>query len=191
MAPNPNIPSTATEAVPLLVALLQNLSPEDQKRAVSAAMILLGQPMPGIQAEKAHVQEIESFSGVSPKATQWMQKFSITEDQLTQVFSISPDEVDVIASTLPSDSKRQQTSEAYILCGLRSLIRAGEGRFDDKEARILCEKLGCYDPANHSNYMKAFGNVLSGSKESGWKLTNPGVERAAHIVKKLTERPTV
>ena len=181
-------PNSAAEAAGMLVILLQDLSPEEQKRAVSAAMILLGQPAPALLVERPVLETFESIAGVSPKAVQWMQKHAVTEAQLSQVFSISPDDVEVIASTLPSDSKRQQTSEAYMLCGLRSLIRTGEGRFDDKEARILCEKLGFYDPANHSNYMKAFGNLLSGSKESGWKLTIPGAERAAQIVKKLTDR---
>jgi hypothetical protein len=116
-----------------------------------------------------------------------MRKYAITDGQLNHVYSISPDEIDVIAASMPGKSKRQQTLEAYVLCGLRAFIRSGDGRFDDKEGRGLCQKLGCYDAATHYNYIKAFGNLLSGSREGGWKMTNPGFERAAQIVKQLTE----
>lgn len=181
-------PTNAVEAATLLVGILQDLSAEEQKRAISAALILLGQPLPPASENGQGSNSFEAIEGLSPKAWQWMQKYSVSEEQLSQVFAISPDEVDVIASTLPSDSKRQQTVEAYLLCGLRSLVRTGEGRFDDREARMLCERLGFYDQANHSNYMKAIGNLLSGSKDAGWKLTIPGAEKAAQVVKKLTDR---
>jgi hypothetical protein len=180
--------TTVTEAITQIVAILENLPSEDQKRIISAVGIVLSHA-PSTGPADVHV-DTKSADGISTKAAQWMQKYSITVDQLSQVFSISPDEVDVIAPMLPSDSKRQQTLEAYVLCGLRSLIRTGDGRFEDKEARLLCEKLGCYDSANHSNYMKAFGNAVAGAKESGWKLTNPGLERAAQIVKKLIDHPS-
>jgi hypothetical protein len=180
-------PSTATEAVPLLVDLLAGLSPDEQKRAISATMILLGSAPLAEAAPAQFPPQDAPIDGISAKAAAWMKKYNISTDQMGQVFAISPEEVDVIAAGMPGDSKRQQTLEAYVICGLRSFTREGEGRFDDRDARTLCQKLGCYDSPNHSNYMKAFGNLLVGSKDSGWKLTNPGFERAAQIVKHLTE----
>ena len=179
-------PTSATEAVPQIVELLSGLGPDEQKRAVSAAMILLSLSPTGSVVAGDDVQHGDNPEGISTKASGWMKKYGIGADQLGHVFTVSVEEVDVIAASLPGGSKRQKTLEAYVLCGLRSFIHGGEGRFDDKEARALCLKLGCYDPANHSNYMKAFSNLITGSKDIGWRITNPGFERAAQIVKQLT-----
>jgi len=88
---------------------------------------------------------------------------------------------------MPGRSRRQQTIEAYTVCGLGAFLQNGEPTFTDRDARLLCQRVGCYDPANHYNYMKGFDNRIAGSKESGWRLTNPGLTEAAHIVRQLAE----
>jgi hypothetical protein len=183
--------ATAVEVTPKLVQLLTDLNAEERHRAISAAMILLGHPAPALDGRqiKDKVEAIEepAEEGMSGKSMVWLKKSGLTREQLDHVFSIEHDGIDVIAAKLPGKSKRQQTLEAYVLCGLKSFVQAGETDFADKDARDLCEKVGCYDTPNHSNYMKAFGNLISGSKEGGWKLTNPGLSKAAEIVKQLTE----
>jgi hypothetical protein len=128
---------------------------------------------------------MEPSGGISGKAIVWMKKNSITRDQLEHVFSVEDNSIDVIAARMPANGKRQQTLQAYVICGLKTFLRTGEPAFTDSEARELCSKVGCYDVANHSNYRKAFGNLLNGSKDSGWKLTNPGLSEAVKIVKAL------
>ncbi len=106
-----------------------------------------------------------------------MSKYSVTEAQLEHVFSIDADSVDVIAAKLPGKSKRQQTVQAYLLCGLKSYLRTGEVTFSDKEAREICDKVGCYDIANHSNYLKAFGNLSAAVKTRAGDSQIPGYQR--------------
>lgn len=183
-----SVPKAVLEAVPKLVQVLTPLSPEDRHRAISATMILFGQPAPSqVALLKPPVREeqVTSEEGVSAKASSWMKKYGITREQLDHVFSIEVDSVDVIAARMPANGKRQQTVQAYVICGLKSFLKTGEPAFTDAEARELCSKVGCYDVANHSNYRKAFGNLLSGTKDSGWKLTNPGLNEAAKFVKQL------
>jgi len=185
----PNFKGTV-EAIPKLVQLLSPLTPEERQRAISAAMIVFGQPA-AIQStgSATHGEQVDvlNVSGISPKATAWMSKYSVTEDQLERVFSMDADSVDVIAAKLPGKSKRQQTVQAYLLCGLKSYLRSGDMTFTDKDAREICDKVGCYDIANHSNYLKAFGNFISGGKDQGWRLTNPGLSEAAKVIKQLGE----
>jgi hypothetical protein len=186
-SPN-SVPKAVLEAVPKLVEVLTPLSPEDRQRAISATLILFGQPAPSpIASSKLSVREelVESGDGISAKASLWMKKYGITREQLDHVFSVEADSVDVIAARMPATGKRQQTVQAYVICGLKSYFKTGEPAFTDAEARELCSKVGCYDVANHSNYRKAFGNLLSGTKDSGWKLTNPGLSEAAKFVKQL------
>ena len=183
-----SVPQAILEAIPKLARVLAPLSPEDRRRAISATMILFGQPAPvqnSSSKTSVYEEQVGSEEGVSAKASSWMKKYGISREQLDHVFSIEADSVDVIAARMPATGKRQQTVQAYVVCGLKSLLKTGEPAFSDAEARELCSKVGCYDVANHSNYRKAFGNFLSGTKDSGWKLTNPGLNEAAKLVKQL------
>lgn len=179
--------SSPVEAVPKLVHLLQSLSSEDRHKAVSAAMILLGDSpvYGGNTAPGKQGGLIQPDSEISGKAQSWMAKNGITRDHLDHVFSIDQGAVEVIASHLPGSSKKQQTVQAYVLCGLKSFLLTGDMAFIDKDARDVCQKVGCYDSANHATYMKAFSNLIGGSKEIGWKITNPGLSEAAKIVRTL------
>jgi hypothetical protein len=62
-------------------------------------------------------------------------------------------------------------------------LTTGDATFDDKAARQLCDDLGCYDSANHSVFMGDKGNLLTGSKKLGWKLTAPGLKHGANLIK--------
>lgn len=188
-----NATQSIVEAIPKIVEILVPLAPEERQRAISAALIVLGEPA---KAHETRAQQGRSDQpvdipneGISPKATSWMRKNQITRDQLDHVFSIDEEGIDVIASRLPGKSRRQQTLEAYVLCGVTALLRSGEPNFANLDARKLCQRVGCYDAANHSNYLKGFGNLIHGSKDSGWKLTNPGLNEAARIIRQLTEMP--
>lgn len=191
--------TTAVEAVARLVQLLTPLSPEERERALSAAFILMGQPLgqqargastsaqvPVLPAAPSAPPPHSATPGLSPKAETWLTKNQLTIEQLEHVFSIDASGIEVIAAHLPGKSKRQQTYQSYLLCGLKSFLLTGEMGFVDKDAREICGKVGCYDSPNHSNYMKAFGNAISGSKDVGWRITNPGLVEAAKVVKSLS-----
>ena len=182
--------SAVVAAVAKLVDVLTPLAAEDRTRAISAAAVLLG--------DSAEVRSPAAFKAepagagpqaVSAKGIGWMKKNGFSDEVLDHTFSIDKDGIDVIAARMPGKSKRQQTLETYIICGLRAFLQSGEPAFGDKEARELCQRIGCYDSANHYNYVKGFGNRIAGSKDSGWRLTNPGLSQAAYIVKQLAEEP--
>jgi hypothetical protein len=186
--PKPTSKSDVVAAVAKLVEVLTPLAAEDRSRAISATAVLLGDSgevrTPGaFKAEAAGAAP----EGVSAKADGWKKKNGVSDEVLDHTFSIDKDGIEVIAARMPGKSKRQQTLETYIICGLRAFLQSGEPAFGDKEARELCQRIGCYDSANHYNYVKGFGNRIAGSKDSGWRLTNPGLGEAAHIVKQLAE----
>jgi hypothetical protein len=178
----------AVTAVPKLIKVLNDLSSDERKRAVAAAMLLLGEAhAPTATASSSSREQTyikDAGDGISAKAAAWMAKNQISRDQLEHVFSVDEKSVDVIAHKMPSDSKRKQTAEAYVTAGLMAYISSGELEFTDDAARDVCKKVGCYDQANHANYMKAFSNWIGGTK-AGWKLSNPGLTKAAEIVKSL------
>jgi len=87
---------------------------------------------------------------------------------------------------MPEKTKAKQTVQAYVLCGIAAFLLTGEYGFTDIDARALCEKVGAFDLNNHATNTKKFTNLITGSKDSGWKITNPGLSEGAKIIKKLT-----
>jgi hypothetical protein len=172
-------------AVPKLVQLLEPLTPDERQRAISAAMILFGQSAPNQSGNQSVGEAHEVGEGICAKAASWMKKNAITREQLDHVFSIEADSIDVIAARMPESSKKKQTAQAYVLCGVRSFLRNGDLNFSDADARELCNRVGCYDAPNHAAYTTSFGNLITGSKEPGWRLTNPGLSVGAQIIKQL------
>jgi hypothetical protein len=170
------------DAAGKLVGILTDLDSEQRQRAVSAALVLLGESAQKPREER----QLASLNGWSPKVLAWAKKNAVTTDQLEHVFANDSVGVEVIAARAPGKSKRLQTIESYVLCGLRSFLASGELSFTDDDAREICKKLGAFDSPNHFNYVKGLGNLIAGSKEGGWKLTNPGLFRAAEIVKQLS-----
>ena len=175
------------ESVSKLVEILAPLTAEERKRAISAALTVFGdEAAQGGAARLAErVEPPATADGLNPKAEAWLRKNGIEQNQLEQVFAIDANHVDLIAANAPGESDRERALNAYVLTGVRSFLLTGNLTFGDAEARDMCKKLGCYDKNNHSAYMKAFGNALAGNKDSGWRLTNPGLALAASILKKL------
>ena len=73
----------------------------------------------------------------------------------------------------------------YVLTGIARLLATGEPSFDDKAARAACKNLGCLNETNHASYIKDRGNRMTGSKETGWKLTAPGLALGAALIKEI------
>src|SRR5204862_56771 len=119
-------------------------------------------------------EQNEAVNGISEKATAWIRKNGIDTDALEQTFHIDGGKVELIGESI-GNSKRQQTVNTYLLTGIAAYLATGSPEFSDDDARNYCQHFGCYDSPNHSNYVKAFGNRITGSKASGWKLTAPGL----------------
>lgn len=178
---------SAIEIIPELVGILTKMPPEEREKAISAARILLAGSNNGDQDKPTEDRAGSGAAdGLSARARAWLKQHSLTFEHLDQIFALDGT-FDVIAARMPGRSKRQQTIEAYTVCGLRAFLQSGEPTFTDRDGRQLCQRVGCYDSANHYNYMKGFDNRITGSKESGWRLTNPGLTAAAHIVAELAE----
>jgi hypothetical protein len=112
-----------------------------------------------------------------------MKQNGVTEDNLSHVFHIDGGAAEVIAGEAPGKSDKEKTLNAFVLTGLAEFLQTGDPKFDDKAARALCKKLGCFGEGNHATYMKDRGNLLGGSKEGGWTLTGPGLKAGAELIK--------
>lgn len=165
--------------------LLTPLNPGDRQRVMKASLTLLGEDASALQPPGTTTTTAPAGGGkhVNPKVTNWMRANALTETQLDQIF----DGGEVIDLNVPGRFAKEKTINTYVIEGIASLLATGEPTVDDKKARELCSKVGCFNSANHSVYMGQKGNVLSGSKASGWRLTGPGLTKGAQLVKEMTK----
>jgi len=170
-----------------IVELLTPLDSNERQRVIKASLLLLGESETNIGGEKVRVNgEMDEHIKEFPRAVQiWMKQNNMDIEQLEQVFLLTDGKAEIIASDVPGGDSKNKTLNAYVLQGLSNLISTGEANFDDKSARKLCKDLGCYNEGNHSTYLASKENKFAGSKDSGWKLTGPGLKYSAELVKQI------
>lgn len=181
-----------TEIMNEIYELLSPLQSEERHRVIQAALTLLGETQAAVsslmRAQAGSTDAGGDWAAALPvRARTWVKQHGISLDELQQVFHLDNGRAEFIAGEIPGKNKKEKTLNAYLFCGLASLFSTGDGNFDDKSARALCVRLGCYDQANHSVTLKDKGNEFAGSKDTGWSLTAPGLKRLAALMKEMTK----
>jgi hypothetical protein len=174
---------------------LKPLQSEDRQRAIRSALALLGEDFAiGATSKRSSTREHEANDETGDDGTdlglaakRWAGKYGISKEDLEHLFHIDGDKIDVILDHAPGTNDKERAINSYILAGLAEFLRTGDAKFTDKAARDVCRKLGCYDPNNHSVYIKRPGNILSGNKDTGWTLTGPGQKAGADLVKQIVK----
>ena len=180
----PDLPTLTTE----LYKLLEPQEPDVRERAIRAVMVMLGtssQAAPDGRLSP-ELPEGDPFGPpLTSKAKSWMRANSITHEQLGHVFHLEGGAPEVLPSEAPGKNGKEKTINAYVLTGIAAFLQTGEARFDDRTARDVCRAMGCFNEGNHAYYLKGKGNVLGGTKDSGWMLTGPGLKLGAELIKGL------
>ena len=65
------------------------------------------------------------------------------------------------------------------------MLANDDAKFSEKDAVDLCKHMGCHDDANHAKNRNELGNVVAGTKKSGFTLPAPGLRAAASVVKEM------
>jgi hypothetical protein len=178
----------AIGAIEVVVRTLGPLASEERRRVIQAALVILGEEATHARAGNgASGAEVAASSNnqLSSRVQVWIKQNGVSFDQLISVFDIVDGVASVIAAGVPGKNNAEKTKNAYLLAGIANFLTSGEPVFDDKNARQLCEMLGCYDGTNHSKYIREFGNNLTGSKDKGWRITAPGLKSAAALIVEL------
>lgn len=186
------------EVTSSLYSLLQPLESEARHRVVHATFALLGETLSGASGAPPHqltpapdrgIVRSEAAGqvadGLPIRVQKWLAQNDLGESELEEVFHFSGGKIDVIAGELPGKSKREQTAQAYLLAGLKAFLQTGEAKFSDDDGMKLTKTFGGFDVNNHSANRKSLGNSLSGSKQSGFELSQPGLRNAALLVREI------
>jgi hypothetical protein len=171
----PDMPKLATE----IYKLLEPHEPDVRQRAIKAAMTLLGgEPqVNSVDERRNRDDQDEQGDGptLPPRVTAWMRQNGLTRMLLDQVFHLNGGAYEVLSTAAPGKNGKEKTINAYVLTGVAAFLQSVEAKFDDRTARSVCREMGCLNEGNHAYYLKGKGNVLSGTKDSGWMLTGPGL----------------
>jgi hypothetical protein len=127
----------------------------------------------------------DGFTGISPVAQKWIQRNGLQAEQLSSIFSLGGDEIDLVANKVPGKSKRAKMRNVFLLKGVAAYLSGGAARIAHDKVKEACTHYDAYDAPNFATYMKEFVSEISGSKESGYTLTARGLANAATLVKEI------
>jgi hypothetical protein len=123
------------------------------------------------------------LEGVSPVAQKWARRNGLSPNQLSQLFSLGVDEIELVTKKVPGGSKRERMHNVLLLVGAASYLGAGAARISYDKLKETLGHYNAYDGTNFATYMKAFGPEVTGSKEAGYTLTARGLAVAAELIK--------
>lgn len=177
----PDLPTIATE----LYKLLEPHEPDVRQRAIKAAMVMLGDAQAPLADTITSLDDDGGGLALPTKVKVWMKANNLSREQLGQVLHLDGGSCEVLSSEPPGKTVKEKTINAYVLTGISAFVQTGEPKFDDKTARDVCRAMGVFNEGNHAYYLKGKGNVLGGTKDSGWTLTGPGLKLGAELIKQL------
>ena len=166
MTKSPSLPDVVGE----VYKLLDPLDPADRQKVIKSALTLLGEEVGDGTVATASRMFPSDESELGSKATRWISQNGIVASVIDEIFHKEGDKVEVIVSDVPGQGKKTKTQNCYLISGIRSLLESDDPKFSEAEAISLCKHMGCYDQPNHAKTRNDFGNIVAGSKSSGFTL---------------------
>jgi hypothetical protein len=135
---------------------------------------------------KEHVAEQDGeLEGLSPAGRKWIARSGLQPSQLSSIFSLGGDEIDLIAKSVPGNSKAKRMRSVILLKGLASYLGTGAARLTDQAVRETCLHYDALDAGNFAAILKGLASEVGGSKETGYTLTARGLAGATEMVKAM------
>lgn len=130
----------------------------------------------------------ESFSGEwSPAFLKFIEEYGLKE-AIYQIFHFEDGKCEIIVKDLRTNNKATGQVNLALLLGIKHLAEEGAPNVPNEELRQLCDEHAVLDSANFSANMKKNKNLFLPTKRKGkkdWKLTKPGENKAAELIKEL------
>ena len=123
--------------------------------------------------------------GINPVAQRWIKRSGISTADLSTIFSIGGDEIELIAKKVPGETKKDRMHSVLLLKAMASYLASGAPRTGHKEAKEACLHYDGWDSANFAVNLKSFASEIGGSKESGYTLNARGLSSATDLIKSM------
>ncbi len=127
----------------------------------------------------------DDLSGISSVAQKWMRRNGLSADELSKLFSLGIDDIDLVAKSVPGKSMAERTKSVLLLLGVSSYLSSGAPRVPDDRLREALVHYDAYDSANFAKHLRTNAALASGTKESGYTLTARGLTSATEVIREM------
>ncbi|MEZ5283890.1 MAG: hypothetical protein R2712_03575 [Vicinamibacterales bacterium] len=128
----------------------------------------------------------DGLDGVSPLAQKWMKRNGLTPAQMSELYSLGVDEIDLVAQSVPGDTTKDKLRSVLLLQGVAALLNGGTARITHDRLKQASVDYNADAGTNFAKHMKSFASEVSGSKEAGYTLTTKGLNSAKELIVKMT-----
>ena len=136
--------------------------------------------------EQLSLEADAEADAISPVAKKWMRRNGFNASQLSSIFSIGGDEIDLVAKKVPGKSSRARMRSVFLLKGVAAYLAGGAARFTHEQVKEACLHYDAYDVNHFAEHLKDFAADVTGSKESGYGLTARGLSDATELLRDMT-----
>lgn len=126
------------------------------------------------------------LEGISPIARKWMTRNGLTPHQVSSLFSLGVDEIDLVAANVPGKSTRDRLHNVILLQGVASYLNSGAPRVENEKLKEAMRHYDADPGRNFAAYMKDWASEFAGSRTAGFSLTTRGLNSAKELVKQMT-----
>jgi hypothetical protein len=194
-------------AISAVYMALKDLDPGAQGRVLNYVASKLGMPIENAKRERPksgqgiedpvviHPLGAESEStegngqtdldGISPAGKKWMTRNGLTGDQLSAIFSLGIDDIDLVAKNVPGKGKRERMRNVFLLKGIAAYLGTGVARFTHEQVKEASLHYDAFDATNFATNLKSLISEVSGDKSTGYTLTTRGLTNGTELVKSL------
>ena len=137
------------------------------------------------ESEGGRDEPNDDLGGISPIAQKWMRRSDLSSDELSRIFSLGIDEIDLVAKRVPGNSRRDKTRSVILLKGVATYLGSGVARVSHEAVKEACLHYDAWDSPNFAKYLRTMASEVSGTKESGYTLTARGMTEATQLVRDL------
>lgn len=194
-------------AISLVYMALKDLDPGAQGRVLNYVASKLGMPIeqakrerlksgqgiedpvvihpPGAESESTEENGHTDLDGISPAGKKWMTRNGLTGDQLSAIFSLGVDDIDLVAKNVPGKGKRERMRNVFLLKGIAAYLGTGVARFTHEQVKEASLHYDAFDATNFAANLKSLISEVSGDKSAGYTLTTRGLTNGTELVKSL------
>ena len=134
--------------------------------------------------------EGDELEGISPVARKWMARNDLAAEQLSRLFSLGVDEIDLVAKSVPGKTKKEKMRNVILLKGVAAYLSGGVARVTHDQVKEAAVHYDAYDSSNFASYLKTMSSEVTGSKEGGYSLPARGLASATELIKEMTAGKT-
>jgi hypothetical protein len=137
--------------------------------------------------ETDDIDDNGDLEGISPVAVRWMKRSGLTASNLSKVFSLGIDDIDLVTNSVPGNNRKERMHSVLLLKGIAAYLSSGVARYLYNAAKEACMHYDAFDETNFSKHVKSYAAEISYNKETGFALTPRGIISATEVIKKITD----